>query len=129
MVYNLGLFTYSQSLNAGEEHENFYKGKFVILTNEISQSSAEFHIMAYRVHPNATIIGSTTAGADGNVSPFYLPGGISTMISGIGVYYPDGKETQSIGIIPDIECKPTIKGIPESRDELMEKALEIINGQ
>ena len=85
--------------------------------------------MAYRVNPNSTVIGSTTAGADGNVSQFYLPGGISTMISGIGVYYPDGKETQRIGILPDIELKPTIQGIEEGKDELLEKAIEIINGQ
>jgi len=31
------------------------------------------------------------------------------MISGIGVYYPDGTETQRIGIIPDIELRPTLK--------------------
>lgn len=48
------------------------------------------------------------------------------MISGIGVYYPDGKETQRAGIIPDVELRPTIKGIRENRDELMEKAVEII---
>lgn len=128
-IENPGLFTYTPTLNAGEDNRNYYKGKVTIIINEISQSSAEYHTMAYSVHPNAIIIGSTTAGADGNVSQFYLPGGISTMISGIGVYYPDGKETQRIGIVPDIECKPTIKGIQESRDELMEKALEIINGQ
>lgn len=98
-----GLFTFTKSLNAGKKNKSYFKGKVVILINEISQSSAEFHTMAYRVNPNSTVIGSTTAGADGNVSQFYLPGGISTMISGIGVYYPDGKETQRIGIVPDIE--------------------------
>ena len=49
------------------------------------------------------------------------------MISGIGVYYPDGAETQRIGIIPDIEIKPTIAGIREGKDELLEKAIELIN--
>ena len=81
----------------------------------------------YRVHPNATVIGSTTAGADGNVSSFYLPGGISSMISGIGVYYPNEKETQRIGIVPDVEIKPTIKAIKKGEDELLQKAIEIIN--
>ena len=122
-----GLFTFAKSSSVGQKNRDYYKGKVVILINEISQSSAEFHSMAYRVHPNATVIGSTTAGADGNVSSFYLPGGISTMISGIGVYYPDGKETQRVGIIPDIEIKPTIRGIKNGEDELMKKALEIIN--
>jgi C-terminal processing protease CtpA/Prc len=50
------------------------------------------------------------------------------MISGIGVYYPDGKETQRIGIVPDIEVKPTIKGFRQGRDELLERAIKIING-
>lgn len=122
-----GLFTYGKSINVGSKLKSHYKGKVIILVNEISQSSAEFHAMAYRANPNAIVIGSTTAGADGNVSAFYLPGGIRTMISGIGVYYPDGKETQRVGIIPNIEVKPSINGIKEGRDEVLEKAIEAIN--
>jgi C-terminal processing protease CtpA/Prc len=125
-IQNPGLFTFSKSLNAGMKNKKYYKGKVIILVNEISQSSAEFHTMAYRVNPNTTVIGSTTAGADGNVSEISLPGGINTMISGIGVYYPDGKETQRIGIVPDIELHATIQGIINGKDELMEKAIEII---
>lgn len=125
-----GLFSFGKSIDVGiRNKKDYYKGKVIILVNEITQSSAEFHAMAYRVNPNTVVIGSTTAGADGNISQFYLPGGISTMISGIGVFYPDGKGTQRIGIVPDIELRPTIKGIKEGRDELMEKAIETINGQ
>ena len=84
--------------------------------------------MALRVAPGAIVLGSTTSGADGNVSQITLPGGIYTLISGIGVYYPNGKETQRVGIIPDIEIKTTIKGIKENRDELIDTAIKIING-
>jgi C-terminal processing protease CtpA/Prc len=122
-----GLFTLTEELKVGKEGADYYKGKVVILINETTQSQAEYTTMAFRNAPRATVIGSTTAGADGNVSQFYLPGGISTMISGIGVYYPDGRETQRIGIVPDIVIKPTIKGIVEERDEPLEKAIEIIN--
>jgi len=73
--------------------------------------------MAFRASPNATVIGSTTAGADGNVSFFYLPGGIYTQITGLGVYYPDGTETQQVGIVPDITVTHTIEGIRNGRDE------------
>jgi C-terminal processing protease CtpA/Prc len=99
----------------------------VILVNEITQSQAEYTTMAFRAAPNVTVIGSTTAGADGNVSPIYLVGGIRTMISGIGVFYPDGKGTQRVGIIPDIVVDRTIEGIKNGKDELLEKAIEIIN--
>ncbi|MCX6230231.1 MAG: S41 family peptidase [Bacteroidetes bacterium] len=123
-----GLFIFTKALNTGKLNNNYYKGKVIILVNENTQSSAEFNAMAYRVHPNAIVIGSTTAGADGNVSGFSLPGGISTMISGTGIYYPDGKETQRIGIVPDIVVKPTIQGIKKGQDELLQKAIDIING-
>lgn len=124
-----GAFYLKDTLSAGGKNENYYKGKVVILVNENTQSSGEFHAMAFRIAPSATVIGSTTAGADGNVSGFYLPGGIYTMFSGISILYPDGRETQRIGIVPDIEVKPTVAGIKQGRDELVEKAIEIINGK
>ncbi len=104
-----------------------YNGKVVILINEESQSHAEFCTMLYRTIKNSVVVGSNSTGADGNVSRLELPGGIYTMFSGIGIYYPDGTETQRIGIVPDIYVYPTVKGIREGRDELLEKAIEIIN--
>lgn len=121
-----GLFTLTPNLPVGKHNPDYYKGKIVILINEMTQSQAEYTALAFRVSPNAVVVGSTTAGADGNVSQIVLPGDITTMISGIGVYYPDGTETQRVGIVPDIELKPTIKGITEGRDELLEKAVELI---
>jgi C-terminal processing protease CtpA/Prc len=82
--------------------------------------------MAFRAGGNTTIIGSTTAGADGNVSTIMLPGGLRTMISGIGIYYPNGGKTQRIGIVPDVEVSPTINGIKNGKDELIEKAINVI---
>ncbi|WP_353197844.1 S41 family peptidase, partial [Parapedobacter defluvii] len=127
-VLHPGYFVLNKQISVGAFNDKRYDGNVVILVNEVSQSSAEFHAMAYRVHPNAVVIGSTTAGADGNVSAIMLPGGIRTAISGVGVYYPDGGETQRVGIVPDIEVKPTIEGIKAGRDEVLEKAIELIEG-
>jgi C-terminal processing protease CtpA/Prc len=105
-----------------------YAGKIVILVDEVSQSQAEYTTMAFRSAPNAVVVGSTTAGADGNVSAIALPGGLRSMISGIGVFYPDKKPTQRVGIVADIEVKPTIQGIRSGRDEVLEAALRHILG-
>ncbi|MEC3881399.1 S41 family peptidase [Parapedobacter sp. 10938] len=126
-IQHPGLFVMSQPATVGVRNGKRYDGKVVVLVNEMSLSSAEYHAMAYRVHPNATVMGSATAGADGNVSPIMLPGGIRTVISGLGIYYPDGSETQRVGIVPDIEVKPTIKGMKEGRDEVLERAVRFIN--
>ncbi|MGK5046926.1 S41 family peptidase [Janthinobacterium sp. GB4P2] len=106
-----------------------YAGKVMLLVDEVSQSQAEYTAMALRVAPRAKVVGSTTAGADGNISPFSLPGGLSTLISGIGVFYPDRRPTQRVGIIPDIEVRPTIAGIRAGRDEVLEAAIAEIRRQ
>ncbi|WP_332861732.1 S41 family peptidase [Janthinobacterium svalbardensis] len=106
-----------------------YAGKVMLLVDEISQSQAEYTAMALRVAPRAKVVGSTTAGADGNISPFALPGGLSTLISGIGVFYPDRRPTQRVGIIPDIEVRPTLAGIRAGRDEVLEAAIAEIRRQ
>jgi C-terminal processing protease CtpA/Prc len=97
-----------------------YGGSIVILVDESSQSQAEYTAMAFRSAPNAHVVGSTTAGADGNVSPIVLPGGLRTLISGIGVFYPDRRPTQQLGIVPDLVVRPTIAGIRQGRDEVLE---------
>jgi C-terminal processing protease CtpA/Prc len=112
-----------------EPQQPHYPGKVVILVDEISQSQAEYTTMAFRSSPGATVIGSTTAGADGNVSAIPLPGGFRSMISGIGIFYPDKKPTQRIGIIPNREVKPTIAGIRAGRDEVVEAAIREIVGK
>lgn len=96
------------TLTPGQPH---YSGRVVILVDETTQSSAEYHAMAFRQVPGAVVIGSTTAGADGNVSQIVFPGGLSTYFSGIGVFYPDGRPTQRVGIVPDIVIEPTIAGL------------------
>lgn len=110
----------------GEMNSEAFEGKVVLLVNENTQSSAEYHVMAFKTIPRALVIGSTTAGADGNVSRFNLPGGIKTMISGIGVCYPNGTETQQVGIIPDIFVTPSIQGTAEGRDEVLEMAIMVL---
>ncbi|OWP63806.1 peptidase S41 [Hymenobacter amundsenii] len=124
-----GLFEQAPPLQVVPGKGRAYPGKVVILVNELSQSQSEYTTMALRAVPGAIVMGSTTAGADGDVSAIVLPGSLYTRISGLGIYYPDGRETQRIGIVPDIEVKPTIQGIKEGRDEVLERAIELIKNE
>jgi len=109
-----------------KKNKHAYKGRVILLFNEMTQSHAEFTLMALQTAPRVTGIGSTTAGADGNVSDLVFPGNYHTYMTGLGVYYPDGRETQRVGIFPDIVVHPTIAGIRAHRDEVLDKALEVI---
>ena len=121
-----GRFKWSGNTTCGSNNPNHYKGRIVLLLNEISASQAEWTAMCFQTAGNTTIIGSQTAGADGNVTGIDFIPAFHSQFTGLGVYYPDGRETQRIGIVPDIEIKPTIKGIQEGRDEVLERALQFI---
>lgn len=124
---NPGAFLWAQPLTL-QPAAPAYDGKVVVLVNENTLSSAEYHAMAFRPGPNAVVIGSQTAAADGNVSRLVLPGGVGTMFTGLGVFYPDKTPTQQIGIVPDIHAEPTAEGVRTGRDEVLEGALRHILG-
>ncbi|MNX79695.1 Peptidase family S41 [compost metagenome] len=121
-----GRFIWTESDTCGSDNPNYYRGRVIVLVNEYSISQSEWATMSFQTAANTTVIGSQTAGADGNVCHIDFVKDYEAPFSGVGVYYPDGKETQRIGIIPDIEVKPTIIGIQQGRDEVLERAIQFI---
>lgn len=121
-----GLIKVKSIPNNGGLSVNQFEGVVVLLVNSITQSQAEFTTMALQSRENTIVIGSQTAGADGDVSSIILPGDINTAISGLGVYYPDFTPTQGRGVKIDYVIKPTIKGIQKGKDELLEFAVKKI---
>lgn len=110
----------------GKKNPDYYKGKIVILINENTQSLFEMWSMIFKTAPNITVIGSQTAGADGNETTIPLINGEKMIFSGVGIFYPDRKETQRIGIVPDIVVKPTISDLQNKIDPLINKGFETI---
>ena len=119
-----GMFSLKDNLQTGIKNNKNFKGKVIILVNEESLSRSEFTAMALQTAHNVITIGNQTAGADGDVVVFEYIGGYKTAISGNGIMYPDNTETQRKGIKIDIEIKPTINGLRQGRDEILEKAIE-----
>ncbi len=117
-----GRYQWVDGRKCGFDNKDHYKGKVIVLLNEDSISQSEWTAMCFQTAGNTTIIGSQTAGTDGNAIDIDFKG-YHTRYTGLGVYYPDGRETQRIGIVPDIEVKPTIKGIQEGKDEVLDRAL------
>jgi hypothetical protein len=128
-IENPGMFIFDEQPYKNGHHpvKQGYNGKFVVIVNEYTQSHAEFTAMALQPYKKCTVVGNTTAGADGNVSWFMLPGGVETLISGIGIHYPDKAESQRVGILSKIHVEPSVKGIREKKDELLQAAISVIN--
>lgn len=101
-----------------------YSGRVMILVNEITLSQAEYSAMLLQAYGDTITIGSQTQGADGDITGVPLPSSSEAQFSGLGVFYPDGRATQRIGIVPDIHVTPSRDDIIAGRDVVMNTALD-----
>ncbi|HEX6373933.1 MAG TPA: S41 family peptidase [Longimicrobium sp.] len=81
-------------------------------------------VEAYRL---GEIVGQTTAGTNGNVNPMELPGGYSIGWTGMRVLKHDGSRHHGVGIRPTVPAERTRAGVAAGRDELLEKAIEVVS--
>ncbi len=99
--------------------------KVVFITNGRAISYAE-SVMGYiEDFQLATIVGQPTAGTNGNVNSFTLPGVYTITWTGMRVLKHDGSPHHGVGIIPHVLVERTVKGVKAGRDEFLEKAIEI----
>ena len=104
----------------------FHNLDTVLLMNEYTQSEVEYTVMALLGGANVTVMGTNSIGANGNVVFLPLPGGITMIYTGLGIYTPDGGQTQRIGLSPDIYVPRTIAGIRDGKDVLMDAAIQFL---
>lgn len=71
------------------------------------------------------IVGSPSAGTMGQTNPFTLPGNYSVTWTGLKALKYDGSQHHGVGIKPTVFCKPTVEGIRNGRDEVLEKGIEV----
>lgn len=72
------------------------------------------------------IVGAPTAGTNGNINPFMLPGGYTITWTGMKVLKHDGSRHHGVGILPTIPVRRTIEGVRAGRDEMLERAIEAV---
>jgi C-terminal processing protease CtpA/Prc len=99
--------------------------KIIFMINGKAISYAESFLGYIEGYNLATIIGQPTAGTNGNVNPFSLPGGYKISWTGMKVVKHNNSQHHGIGILPDIYIEKTIKGLRDGRDEYLEKAIEL----
>ncbi len=101
-------------------------GKVVFITDGRAISYAESFMGFIEFYKLGEIVGGPTAGANGNINPFVLPGDLRVIYTGMRVVKHDGTQHHTIGIQPTVPMTRTLQGVKDGRDELFEKALEII---
>lgn len=102
------------------------KAKLAFLVDGRAISYAESYMGIIEAYKLAEIVGEPTAGTNGNINPFVLPGGYRVIWTGMKVLKHDGSQHHGIGIQPTVPVSRTIRGVREKRDEQLERAIAIV---
>lgn len=106
-----------------------FPGRAVMLTGGGSMSWGETCALFFRAGAVGKILGGPTAGTNGVINRFVLPGGYSVVYSGSRVLKADGSRNQGIGVQPDIPVEATLSGLRAGRDEVLERGAASAAGE
>ena len=109
-----------------EPKEPYLGAKKVFLTNGGAISYAESTMGIVENYKLGEILGETTAGTNGNVNPFELPGGYNITWTGMKVLKQDGSQHHGVGIRPTIPVSRTQAGVAAGRDEVLERGVSVL---
>jgi len=91
-------------------------------------SSAESLLSLIERHRLGEIVGSPTAGTNGDVAQFLEPSGCRTTFTGLRVTQQNNAQLHIVGIAPTIPATRTVAGVAGGRDEVLEAALAFVRG-
>ncbi|MBC7909788.1 MAG: peptidase S41, partial [Pyrinomonadaceae bacterium] len=103
------------------------KARIAFLTDGRAISYAESYMGIIEAYKLAEIVGETTAGTNGNINPFILPGRYNVIWTGMKVLKHDGSQHHGVGIKPTVPASRTIRGVAEKRDEQLERAIAVVS--
>jgi C-terminal processing protease CtpA/Prc len=103
-----------------------YRGRVVVLVDARTLSQGEYTAMMLQAASGAKLVGSPSAGAVGDTTNVCLPGAVCVLFTGQRFETPDGRAVQGVGLRPDVEVQPTVRGLRSGRDEVLERALTLL---
>ena len=118
-----GEFSWSQTLMPSGDP---YMGEIFILVDGGCASACEDFVAPFRETHRAVIIGEATWGSTGQTIVTDFHNGMSLSVSTKRESFPDGSQFEGIGIMPDIEVRPTSDDLRAGRDPVLDKAMALV---
>ena len=100
--------------------------RMIILSGGGAVSAAESALGVFEANRLGDIVGEPSAGTNGSINPFALPGGYTVNWTGVFTQKRDGTRHHGVGIIPTVPVSPTVAGIRAGRDEVLERAISLV---
>jgi C-terminal processing protease CtpA/Prc len=104
----------------------YFTAKRAFITDGRAISFAESVMGIVEFFKLGEIVGEPTAGTNGNINPFPIPGGYTISWTGMKVLKQDGAQHHGVGILPTIPVSRTRAGIAAGRDEMLERAIQAV---
>ena len=104
-------------------------GRVVFLTDGRAISYAESVMGFVEGYRLGAIVGQPTAGTNGNVNPFSVPGGYTIQCTGMRVVKHDGTQQHLVGIRPTMPVERTRRAVMAGRDEVLDAGLRLAEGR
>jgi hypothetical protein len=98
-------------------------GEVVFLMDAEAISFAESVLMYVEAHDLGTLVGSPSAGADGDIVRVDTLGGFFVVFTGMKVTRHDGSRLHVEGVQPEVAVTPTRAGLRAGRDEVLDAGL------
>jgi C-terminal processing protease CtpA/Prc len=106
-----------------------FTGKVAFIIGGAAVSQSEHFLGVAEHYGLGDLVGEPTAGTNGNIVLQTLPGGYAISWTGMRVTKFDGSPLFGVGVLPTIPAHRTIAGVASGRDELLERAFEVVSGQ
>jgi hypothetical protein len=106
-----------------------FHARVAFLTDGRAISYAETTMGIVEAYHLGDIVGDATAGTNGNVNPFNLPGGYTISWTGMRVRKHDGTTHHGVGIRPTARVQRSLRGVREGRDEVLEAAVRLVTAE
>jgi hypothetical protein len=99
-----------------------YAGRIVALIDERTGGDMERLALALDAVARVTFIGSSSAGAPGEVMNVELPGLLTVALPIVELRRSDDAQLQRVGITPSMEVRLTVRGVRSGFDDVIERA-------
>ncbi len=105
------------------------KGRAAFLTDGRADIFSETLLTMIEAYGLGDIVGARTGGCNGMINRADLPGGYRLGWSGRRMVKRDGTNLHGVGVKPTVPAARTFQGIVAGRDEIVERAVEILEKQ
>jgi hypothetical protein len=115
-----------QALWTTVDTSGHYRGRVLLLVDERTQGAMERLALALESATSVTFVGSPSAGAASPALTLELPGALTVGVPVVELRRADGSQLQRVGITPNVDVRPTVRGVRNHQDDVLERAQQWI---